>query len=93
MDFRLAFLYLTLNHFKGQSQGYAYFDNEYLGNGDRYVKNYYFHQIASHVWTFDWKTCMYISTMNFFEAMRYRVHYYCHQILNHVWAFFSNVYI
>ena len=35
VGFRLAFLYLDLAHFKGQSQGYAYFDCEYLVNDDR----------------------------------------------------------
>ena len=35
MAFRLAYLYLTLTHFKGQDQGHAYLDSEYLGNGGR----------------------------------------------------------
>ena len=36
MGFRLAYLYLTLEHSKGQDQGHAQFDNKYLGNSDRY---------------------------------------------------------
>ena len=30
MDFRLAYLYLTLAHFKGQGQGHTHFDCEYI---------------------------------------------------------------
>ena len=35
MGFLLAYLYFTLPHSKGQGQGHAYFDNEYLENGNR----------------------------------------------------------
>ena len=45
----LAYLHLTLTHSKGQDQGHAHFDSEYIGNGERYDKNYNCHQIASHV--------------------------------------------
>ena len=37
---------------KGHSQSDAQFNSEYLGNGDRQGKNYYYHQIASHIWFF-----------------------------------------
>ena len=38
MAFPLAYLHLTWARSKGQSQGHAYFDQEYLANGDRYGK-------------------------------------------------------
>ena len=33
--FQLAYLHLILAHFKGQCQGHAHFEWEYLGNGNR----------------------------------------------------------
>ena len=42
-----------LTNSKGQDQGHADFDNDYLGNGDRCGKNDYCYQITSHVWPFD----------------------------------------
>ena len=50
----IEYLHLTLTHSKGQGQVHAYFDSEYLGNGNRYGKNYYCCQTASHVWAFIW---------------------------------------
>ena len=38
MGFRLLHFHLTLNHYKGQGQGYACFNSEYLESGDRYEK-------------------------------------------------------
>ena len=35
IDFRLMYLHLTLTQAKGQSQGHAHFDCEYLVKGDR----------------------------------------------------------
>ena len=49
----MTYLYLTLTQSKGQGQGRVHCENEYLVNDDRYVKNYYCHQAASHIWTFD----------------------------------------
>ena len=54
MGFRLVFIHMSLAHSKGQVQGHAYFNseylgNEYLGNGDRLHKNYYCYQITSNV--------------------------------------------
>ena len=40
MSFLLAYLHLTFDRSKEQGQGHAHFDNKYLGNGDRYGKNY-----------------------------------------------------
>ena len=40
MGFRLAFSHLTLTNSKGQGQGHAPFDDEYLGNGEIQCKNY-----------------------------------------------------
>ena len=54
MGFLLAYTNLTLNYAKGKGHGHAHFDCKYLGNGDRFSKNYYCHQIASHVWAFYW---------------------------------------
>ena len=45
----LVYLHLTLAHCKGQGQDNAHFNDVYIGNGDKYGKNYYCHQIASHV--------------------------------------------
>ena len=41
-----------MTHSNGQCQGHAHFDNEYLGNGCRFGKNYDYHQIASHIASF-----------------------------------------
>ena len=48
MDFRIAYLYLTWAHYKGQDR--VYFDSEYLRNGDRYEKHYYCNQIKVMYW-------------------------------------------
>ena len=37
---RLTFSHLTLANYNGQGQGRAYFNCEYLENGDRYEKHY-----------------------------------------------------
>ena len=48
-DFSLAYLHLTLTHYKGQGQDHAHFDSECLVNGDRYGKHCYCHQIQSRI--------------------------------------------
>ena len=53
MGIPIAYLYLTLDHSKGQGQ--AHFDSEYLGNGDRCGKHYYCNQMESCVWAFEWQ--------------------------------------
>ena len=55
---RMVYLHLILDHSKGQSQGHANFDNEYLVNGDRYDKYCYCWYIGSRLLAFDW--CIYI---------------------------------
>ena len=54
MIIRLAYLYLTLTHSKGQDQVHAHFDSEYLENGKRYGYNYNCRQTAGHARAFDW---------------------------------------
>ena len=51
---QLTYLHLTLTISKGQSQGHAHFDDEYLGNGNTWCKNYYYRRIVSHMRVFDW---------------------------------------
>ena len=50
----MDYLYFTLTHSKGQGQGHAHLDSEYLRNGDRYGKNYNCHKTASQEWAFEW---------------------------------------
>ena len=54
MGFQLALLHLILANSKGQGQGYTHFENEYLGDGERYEENCYWNGIASHVCAFVW---------------------------------------
>ena len=83
MGFLLVYLHLNFACSKVWSQGYAHFDNKYLGNGYQLVNKHYCHQIGSCVWAFDWRNylwplpflkvkVMHISTMNIFEMVRYR---------------------
>ena len=37
----VIFTFLTSTHSKGQDQGQAHFDSEYLGNGEKYGKQYH----------------------------------------------------
>ena len=57
MAFRLAYLHLTLAHFKDQRQDHAHFDWEYLKNGDRSGKRYYCHQICYSMLAFRFILC------------------------------------
>ena len=52
MGFAMASLQYTFAHCKGQ--GHAYFDHEYLGNGDRQEKHCFCSEIGSNVLAFDW---------------------------------------
>ena len=36
--FRLVYAHLILTHSKGQGQGHAHFNCEYIPNGDKYLK-------------------------------------------------------
>ena len=49
----LVNLHLTLAYSKGRSQGHAYFDSKWLGNGDQYGKHM---QLSSnsHIWAYDY---------------------------------------
>ena len=51
--FQLEYFCLTLTNSKGQA--HTYFDSAYLGNGDRRSKRYYYHQLESREWAFDWQ--------------------------------------
>ena len=53
MGFGLAYLPSTLAQSRSKGQGHAHFRIE-RGNGERYGENEYCHEIASHVWAFDW---------------------------------------
>ena len=53
MAFQLAFLHLTLAHFKGHGQGHEHFDCQYFANGARYSKHCHWQQIESRMWAFD----------------------------------------
>ena len=62
-DFRLVYLHLTLAHCKGQSQGHANFDCDYIENGDRWDKYFFCQYIESRLLAFVWY--IYIAWMNF----------------------------
>ena len=49
----LAYLCLMLTKSKGQGQGRAYFDDDYLRKCERYGTNYNRRQIESNLWAFD----------------------------------------
>ena len=53
----MVYLHLFLAHSKGQTQGHANFDYEYLINGDRWDKYCYCQYIESCLCAFDW--CIY----------------------------------
>ena len=55
--FPLAYLRLTLTHSKGQGEGRAHFDCQYLVNGDKIWQTllYYFQQIESLIRPFCWQ--------------------------------------
>ena len=48
----VIFIFLTLTSSKDQGQGYAHFNEEYLGNGYIHDRNCYYRQIARQIWVF-----------------------------------------
>ena len=50
----MVYLHFTFARYKGQNLGHAYFDREYLINGDRYDKCCYRRCIGSRLLAFEW---------------------------------------
>ena len=53
MGLRLAYLRLTMTYYRGRGKGYINFESEFHGDGNKHGKNYYCHEIVSHVWASD----------------------------------------
>ena len=53
MGFRFECFHMTLAHSKGQGQGHAHFDSEYLVIGNRYCKHNYCQYMEGYVWPLD----------------------------------------
>ena len=62
MIFRWVYFYLTLAHSKEQSQGHTHFDCDYLFNGDRWGKHYFYHKYSFKTFAID---CCFFHSLTF----------------------------